>query len=93
MEQFLPYIMNGVGGAILGPIVSKMLGGKGGTGLVAGLVGGLAGGYGMGEFAGGGVAQFLGSEGIMAHVGGLLNGGIGGGVLGGILGLLTKSRD
>ena len=51
MEQFIPLILNGVGGAVLGPIVSKALGGKGGTGAVAGIIGGLAGGYGMARMA------------------------------------------
>ena len=91
MEAILPYLMNGVGGAILGPLVSKMLGGKGATGAIAGIVGGLAGGFGMGEM-GVGFQSLLGGEGMMAHLSGLLNGGVGGGILGGILGLVTKAR-
>lgn len=91
MEQYLPYLMNGVGGAILGPIVSKLLGGKGGTGAVAGIIGGLAGGFGMGE-AGVGFQSLLGSGDLMGHLSSLLNGGVGGGIIGGILGLLTKAK-
>ena len=40
MEQLIPLLLNGVGGAVLGPIVSKALGGKGGTGAIAGIIGG-----------------------------------------------------
>ncbi|GAB5458738.1 MAG: hypothetical protein Hens3KO_17680 [Henriciella sp.] len=91
MEQYLPYIMNGVGGAILGPIVSKLLGGKGGTGALAGIIGGLAGGFGMGE-AGVGFQSLLGNEALMGHLSNLLNGGVGGGIIGGILGLITRAK-
>lgn len=89
MEQFLPYILSAVGGTVLGPILSKVLGGKGAMGIVGGLLGGLAGGYGM-DAAG---VQMLGGSGMMDAINNLLQGGIGGGVLGGILGLITKSRD
>lgn len=88
MEQFLPLIMNGAGGAVIGPIISKVLGGKGSTGALAGIVGGLAGGYGM-DAAG---LQLLGGSDIMNALGNFLQGGIGGGVIGGILGLITKSK-
>ncbi len=91
MEQFLPYLLNGAGGAVIGPIISKMLGGKGGTGLIAGLVGGLAGGFGMGE-AGVGFQSLLGGESIMGYLSSFLNGGVGGGVIGGLLGMLTKAK-
>ena len=87
MEALLPLIMNGAGGAILGPIISKVLGGKGATGLLGGLVGGVAGGYGM-DAAG----LLNGGEGMMTHVMGFLQGGAGGGIAGGLLGLLTKAR-
>ncbi|MBR9834468.1 MAG: hypothetical protein GYB42_04625 [Alphaproteobacteria bacterium] len=88
MEQYIPYVMNGIGGLVLGPIISKLLGGKGGTGALAGIVGGLAGGYGM-DAAG---LSLLGGDNLMAHLNELLQGGIGGGILGGILGLVTRSR-
>lgn len=91
MEQLLPLILNGVGGAVLGPIVSKLLGGKGGTGAIAGIVGGLAGGFGMGE-AGVGFQSLLGNEAIMGMLSNFLNGGVGGGVIGGIIGLVTKAK-
>lgn len=88
MEAILPYLMNGVGGAVIGPVISKLLGGKGATGLLAGIVGGLAGGAGMDQLG----AQILSGDGMMAHLNNLLQGGIGGGVIGGILGLVTKGK-
>ena len=90
MEQYIPLFLNGVGGAILGPIVSKMLGGKGGTGAVAGVIGGLAGGYGMGA-AGIGFQSLLGSEALMGMISSFLNGGVGGGIIGGIIGIMNRS--
>ena len=91
MEQYLPLILNGVGGAILGPIVSKALGGKGGTGAIAGIIGGLAGGYGMGA-AGIGFQSLLGSQELMGMISSFLNGGVGGGIIGGILGAMTRAK-
>ncbi|MEL8055161.1 MAG: hypothetical protein AAGK66_03325 [Pseudomonadota bacterium] len=91
MEAILPLILNGAGGAIIGPIISKLLGGKGATGALAGIVGGLAGGYGMNE-AGVGFQQLLGSGDLMGHLSSFLNGGAGGGIIGGILGIVTKAK-
>ncbi len=91
MEAILPYILNGAGGAVIGPIISKVLGGKGSTGALAGIVGGLAGGFGLGE-AGVGFQSLLGGEGIMSYLSSFLNGGAGGGIIGGILGLVTKAK-
>lgn len=88
MEQLLPLILNGAGGAIIGPILSKLLGGKGGTGLLAGIVGGIAGGYGM-DAAG---LNLLSGSNLMGYLNEALQGGIGGGVIGGIIGLVTRSR-
>ena len=88
MEQFLPLILNGAGGAVIGPILSKILGGKGSTGLLAGIAGGLAGGYGMDYFD----LSLLGGDGIMGHLNELLQGGIGGGIIGGILGVISRSK-
>ncbi len=91
MEQYIPLILNAVGGLVIGPIVSKILGGKGGTGAIAGIVGGLAGGYGM-NAADIGFQSLLGNEALMGHLSSFLNGGVGGGIIGGILGLVTKGR-
>lgn len=88
MEQYLPLLMNGVGGLVLGPIISKLLGGKGGTGALAGIVGGLAGAYGMDAAN----LSLLSGDGLMTHLNELLQGGIGGGILGGLIGLVTRSR-
>ncbi|MEM7492899.1 MAG: hypothetical protein AAF296_05915 [Pseudomonadota bacterium] len=91
MESLLPLILNGAGGAVIGPIVSKFLGGKGSTGALAGIIGGLAGGYGMNEL-GIGFQQFLASGELMGHISSFLNGGVGGGIIGGIIGLINKSK-
>ncbi|MCR9078342.1 MAG: hypothetical protein NXH78_04510 [Hyphomonadaceae bacterium] len=91
MEQYIPLILNAVGGLVIGPIVSKALGGKGGTGAIAGIIGGLAGGYGM-NAADIGFQSLLGNEALMGHLSSFLNGGVGGGIIGGILGLVTKGR-
>lgn len=91
MEQYIPLILNAVGGLVIGPIVSKILGGKGGTGAIAGIVGGLAGGYGM-NAADIVFQSLLGNEALMGHLSSFLNGGVGGGIIGGILGLVTKGR-
>lgn len=91
MDALIPLILNGAGGAVIGPIISKLLGGKGATGALAGVIGGLAGGYGMGE-VGVGFQSLLGSENIMGYLSSFLNGGVGGGVIGGILGLITKAK-
>ena len=91
INSLLPYIMNGAGGLVIGPIVSKLLGGKGGTGALAGIVGGLAGGYGMGA-VGMGFQSLLGAEGLMAHLSSFLNGGVGGGIIGGILAFVNRAK-
>ncbi len=88
MEALLPYLMNGLGGVIVGPILSKLLGGKGATGALAGVIGGLAGGAGM-DAAG---LQLLGGSQLMNLLGDFLQGGVGGGVIGGVLGLLMKRK-
>ncbi|MEM9939425.1 MAG: hypothetical protein AAF768_11295 [Pseudomonadota bacterium] len=88
MEQLLPLLLNGAGGAIIGPILSKLLGGKGATGLLAGIAGGVAGGFGM-DAAG---LQLLSGSGLVGMLGELLQGGIGGGVLGGIIGVINRAK-
>jgi len=92
LETILPYVLNGAGGAIIGPILSKILGGKGSTGLIAGLVGGIAGGQGLEQVAQTGFQALLGGEGIMPYLSSFLNGGAGGGILGGVLGLVMKAK-
>ncbi|MEM9226303.1 MAG: hypothetical protein AAGA24_07275 [Pseudomonadota bacterium] len=86
--DLISLILNAGGGAIIGPILSKLLGGKGATGVLAGVVGGVAGGYGM-DAAG---LSLLGGSEVMGYVNEVLQGGIGGGVIGGLLGVLSRSR-
>lgn len=86
--DLISLILNAGGGAIIGPILSKLLGGKGATGVLAGVVGGVAGGYGM-DAAG---FSLLGGSEVMGYVNEVLQGGIGGGVIGGLLGVLSRSR-
>ncbi|MEO0549137.1 MAG: hypothetical protein AAFZ91_04390 [Pseudomonadota bacterium] len=88
MEQLLPLLLNGAGGAIIGPILSKLLGGKGATGLLAGIAGGVAGGFGMDAAD----LQLLSGTGLVGMLGELLQGGIGGGVLGGIIGVINRAK-
>jgi hypothetical protein len=94
MEQFtqyLPYILNGAGGAVLAPLVAGLLGGKG-LGSVPNIVLGAAAGVGAGygvqhtDYADL-LAKMLGGEknAAMGYLQNLLEGGIGGGVLGVVL--------
>lgn len=91
INALLPYVLNGAGGVIVGPIISKLLGGKGGTGAIAGIIGGLAGGYGM-NAADLGFQSLLGNEAIMGHLSSFLNGGVGGGIIGGILAFINRAK-
>jgi len=91
MEQILPFLLSGAGGAVLGPIVSKLLGGQG-FGLIGNALAGIVGGIGASKgLDAAGIGNLLGSEGIMAHLNTVLEGGVGGGVLGGILGLIKRN--
>jgi len=83
MEQFLPLILSTVGGGVLGPIVSKVLGGGGTQGLLGGLVGGAATHFGADAAN---IPAMLGDGALMGNVQNLLQGGLGGGVLGTIAG-------
>ncbi len=93
LTQYLPYILNGVGGAVLAPVIAALLGGKGLGGIgniLAGVVGGIgvgAGAQALGQGAMLGEAALVGPV-TMGHVQDLLEGGIGGGVLGVVLGLV-----
>lgn len=90
LQQFLPYILNGAGGAILAPIISSVLGGKG-FGNIANIIAGIVGGVGVGAGAqAAGLGNLLGGQdnAIMGYVQNLLEGGVGGGVLGAIMSLV-----
>ena len=87
LGQYLPYILNGAGGAILAPLLVGLFGGKGlGTviNIVLGAAAGVGAGYGI---AAAGYGDLLGgsTNATMGYVHDLLEGGIGGGVLGLIL--------
>ena len=90
LQQFLPYILNGAGGAVLAPLVASLLGGKG-LGGIGNVIAGLVGGVGVGAGAqAAGLGNLLGGDtnAIMGYVQDLLEGGVGGGVLGAVLGFL-----
>jgi hypothetical protein len=83
MDQVFPYILNGLGGAALAPLVAGMLGGKGLGALgnvVAGIIGGLGAGAGV-EAAG--LGDLFGpGQTIVGYVQDLVEGAIGGALLG-----------
>ena len=91
MEQFLPLILSGVGGGVLGPILSKMLGGRGTQGLLGGVLGGVGAHFGADAA---GIGNLLGDGAIMGHAQSLLEGGAGGGILGLVAGkVLGGSKE
>ena len=90
LQQVLPYILNGAGGAVLAPIISSLLGGKG-FGNIANIIAGIVGGVGVGAGAqAAGLGNLLGGQenAIMGYIQNLLEGGVGGGVLGAIMSLV-----
>jgi len=92
LQQFLPYILNGVGGAVLAPLLAGLLGGKG-LGTIGNIIAGVVGGVGVGAGAqAAGFGNLLGGDAnaMMGYVQDLLEGGIGGGILGVILGFLKS---
>ncbi len=85
-------LLNGAGGAIIGPLVAHFLGGKDSNMLmrvVAGIVGGV--GVGAGADAAG-MGALLGSGGAMQAVQSLLEGGVGGGIVSTLAGMLLKPK-
>jgi hypothetical protein len=94
LQQYLPYILNGAGGAVLAPIVAALLGGKGLGGIgniIAGIVGGVGVGYGA---QAAGYGNLLGGDtnATMGYVQDLLEGGVGGGILGVIFGFMKGKK-
>lgn len=89
MEQYIPLIVSALGGTVLGPIVSKLLGGSGTMGVVGGILGGIGAHYGADAA---GVGLLFGSSPIMIHLQNFLEGGVGGGILGLLAGVLLKKR-
>lgn len=89
MEQYIPLIVSALGGTILGPVLSKLLGGSGTMGVIGGILGGVAAHYGTDAAS---MGQLLGSSPMMVHLQNFLEGGIGGGILGLLAGALLKKR-
>lgn len=88
IQQYLPYILNGVGGAILAPLVASLLKGAGlGTigNIIAGAIGGVAVGAGANAA---GMGALLGDSQAMGWIQHLLEGGVGGGIIGVVMGLI-----
>jgi hypothetical protein len=83
--DIIQLLVSGLGGGVLGPIISKVLGGS----LTKGGIGGLA----TGAAAQNGVAlpSLNGGE-MMAYLSSFLQGGVGGGVLGTLAGILMKNK-
>lgn len=83
-------LLNGVGGAVIGPLVSQYLGGKHQT-LIMRVVAGVLGGVGAGAGAdAAGLGALLGSDQTMQMIQSVLEGGVGGGVLASLSGFLKK---
>ena len=83
-------LLSGAGGAIIGPLISQLLGGKDSSMLIR-VITGILGGAGAGAGADmAGLGSLLGSGGTMQMVQSFLEGGVGGGVLATIAGMMTK---
>ena len=83
-------LLNGVGGAVLGPLISQFLGGKNQSMLVR-IIAGVVGGVGVGQGANAvGMGSLLGDAQAMQMLQNFLEGGVGGGVLATIAGMLKK---
>ena len=92
IEQLLPYLLQGAGGAVLGPILARLVGGRGfGTlgNVIAGVLGGVGAGQGL-DMAGVDLGSMLGGGDAMRLLAEVLQGGVGGGVLGGLAGVFRR---
>lgn len=89
MEPFIPLILSALGGTILGPILSKLLGGSGAMGVVGGILGGVAAHYGADAA---GIGPLLGTSSTMMAIQNFLEGGIGGGILGLLASIVLRKR-
>ena len=89
MEEYLPYILNAVGGGVLGPIISRLLNGQMSVGALGGVIGGLAAGFGADTA---GMASVIGNEGMMEMLQDLVEGVVGGGALGSLAGIFTTRK-
>lgn len=85
-------LLNGAGGAIIGPLIAQFLGGKHQsllTRILAGIVGGLGAGAGA-QQAGLSLPDLLNNPETMRMIQSVLEGGVGGGVLASLSGMLRK---
>lgn len=93
LQQYLPYILNGAGGAVLAPLLASLLKGKG-LGLIGNIVAGVVGGVGAGYGAeAAGIGNVLGDSELMGHVQRVLEGGVGGGVIGVIMSFIKAGKS
>ena len=90
MDQFIPLVISALGGTMIGPILTRLMGGGGTGGVLGGLLGGVAAHFGAAQLGLG--DALLGATPLMAHLQNFLEGGIGGGVLGLALGLVMKPK-
>jgi len=85
-------VLNGAGGAIIGPLVAHFLGGRN-AGMVQKIIAGIVGGVGAGAGAdAAGMGALLGSGEVMQMAQAFLEGGLGGGVLSTIAGAAMKRK-
>ena len=87
-------ILNGAGGAILGPLISQFLGGKN-QGLITRIIAGIVGGVGAGQAAGQAginLPDLLGNPQLMGLIQHALEGGVGGGVLASLARFLPAAK-
>ena len=89
MEQYIPLIVSALGGIILGPIITRLLGGSTTVGILGGVLGGVGAHYGADAA---GIGPLLGSEPALVHLQNFLEGAAGGGLLGVVAGILLKKR-
>ena len=87
MEPYIPLIISALGGTVLGPIVSRLMGGSGVGGVLGGILGGVAAHFGADAA---GLGPLLGDTAMMAHIQNFLEGGIGGGILAAVAGAVMK---
>lgn len=87
-------LLQGGGGAVLGPILARLLGGKG-LGDLGNVIAGIVGGVGVGQLSSMGVPAIgmLETDGVATAMDAVKNlgaGALGGGVLGGLLGIVRR---
>ena len=90
--DMMDLLLNGAGGAVLGPLISQFLGGKNQSLLVR-IIAGVVGGIGAGQGASmAGMGSLLGDAQAMQMIQSVLEGGVGGGVLATIAGMMGKKK-